>query len=126
MALPHTVGFKAEAVDEEGSWCPCTVQDVSNDSVIVSFDGRNAEWNRRICDPREIRNRTVPDRKYREKRSLTLNHRESGKSLVKAIASSSPLLAYDVLKCIQFVCLRSSSFGYKDTMESCCKSRETV
>ena len=39
MALPHTVGFKAEAVDEEGIWCPCTVEDVRNDSVIVLFDG---------------------------------------------------------------------------------------
>jgi len=56
--LPQTVGFKAEAVDEEGIWHPCTVEDVSNDYVIVSFDGWNAEWNCRICDPREIRNRT--------------------------------------------------------------------
>ena len=38
MALPQTVGFKAEAVDEE-----------------EAFDGWNAEWNRRVCDPREIR-----------------------------------------------------------------------
>ena len=63
MALSQTVGIKAEAVDEAGIWCPCTVEDVRNDSVIVSFDGWNAEWNRYICDPREIRNRTlVPDR----------------------------------------------------------------
>ena len=56
-----------------------------------------------------------------------LNHRESGKSLVKAIASSSPLfIAYDLLKCVQFVCLCSSSVGYKDTMELCCKLREMV
>ena len=48
--------IKAEAVDEEGIWCPCTVKDVSNDSVIVLFDGWNAEWNCRIYDPREIRN----------------------------------------------------------------------
>ena len=67
MALPHTVGFKAEAVNEEGIWSPCTVEDVSKDSVIVSFDGWNAEWNRRICDPREIGNRTVPDRKREKK-----------------------------------------------------------
>ena len=67
MALSHTVGFKAEAVDEEGIWCPCTVEDVSNDSVIVSFDGWNAEWNCRICDPREIRNRMVPDRERKKK-----------------------------------------------------------
>ena len=31
LVLPETVGFKAEAVDEEGIWCPCTVEDVSND-----------------------------------------------------------------------------------------------
>ena len=55
-----------------------------------------------------------------------LNHRESGKSLVKAIASSRPLLGYDLLKCIQFVCSRLSLFGYKDMMELCCKSREAV
>ena len=67
MAVPHTVGFKAEAVDEEGIWCPCTVEDVSNNSVIVSFDAWNAEWNRRICDPSDIRNRTVPDHKREKK-----------------------------------------------------------
>ena len=48
MALPQTVGFKAEAVNEEGIWCLCTVKDVSNDAVNVSFDGWNAEWNCRI------------------------------------------------------------------------------
>ena len=30
LMLPETVGFKAEAVDEEGIWRPCTVEDVSN------------------------------------------------------------------------------------------------
>ena len=65
-ALPQTVGFKAEAVDK-GFWCPCAAEDIRNDSVIVSFDGWNAEWNRRICDPREIRNRTVPDCKRKKK-----------------------------------------------------------
>ncbi|KAK2570143.1 hypothetical protein P5673_004900, partial [Acropora cervicornis] len=38
MALPQTVGFKAETVDEEGIWCPCTVEDISKDSVIISFN----------------------------------------------------------------------------------------
>ncbi|RMX42886.1 hypothetical protein pdam_00005168 [Pocillopora damicornis] len=51
MALPQTVGFKAEAVDEEGVWCACTVEEVDDDYVIISFDGGNAEWNRRVCDP---------------------------------------------------------------------------
>ena len=48
MALPQTVGFKAEAVDEERVWCVCTVEEVDNDSVIISFEGWNArtplEW----------------------------------------------------------------------------------
>ena len=39
MALPQTVGFKAEVVDEEGVWCACTVEEVDDDYVIISFDG---------------------------------------------------------------------------------------
>ena len=31
LVLQETVGFKAEAVNEEGIWRPCTVEDVSND-----------------------------------------------------------------------------------------------
>ena len=53
MVLPQTVGFKAEAVDEEGVWCACTVEEVDDDYVIVSFDSWNVEWNHRVCDPRE-------------------------------------------------------------------------
>ena len=60
MVLPQTVGFKAEAVDEEGVWCACTVEEVDDDYVIVSFDSWNVEWNRCVCDPREIRDRTLP------------------------------------------------------------------
>ena len=60
MVLPQTVGFKAEAVDEEGVWCACTVEEVDDDYVIVSFDSWNVEWNRRVCDPQEIRDRTLP------------------------------------------------------------------
>ena len=37
MALPQTVGFKAEAVGE-GVWCVCTVEEEDDDYVIVSFD----------------------------------------------------------------------------------------
>ena len=70
MALPQTVGFKPEAVDEEGVWCACTIE-VDDDYVIVSFDGWNVEGNRRVCDPREIRDRTLPDRK-RKWRNLPL------------------------------------------------------
>ena len=66
MALPQTVGFKAEEGDEEGVWCTCTVEEVDDDYVIVSFDGWNTEWNRCVCDPREIRDRTLPDRKESE------------------------------------------------------------
>ena len=34
MALPQTVGFKAEAVDEGGVWYACAVEEVDNDSVL--------------------------------------------------------------------------------------------
>ena len=71
MALPQTVGFKAEEGDEEGVWCTCTVEEVDDDYVIVSFDGWNTEWNRCVCDPREIRDQTLPDRK-RKRRNLPL------------------------------------------------------
>ena len=37
LVLPETVGFIAEAVNEEGIWRPYTVEDVSNDSVINHF-----------------------------------------------------------------------------------------
>ena len=62
--------FKAEAVDEVGNWCACTVEEVGNYYVMVSFDSWNAEWNCRICDPREIRNQTVPDHK-RKRRNIS-------------------------------------------------------
>ena len=48
MALPQTVGFKAEAVDEERVWYACTVKKVDDDYLIVSFDGWNVEWNCRV------------------------------------------------------------------------------
>ena len=70
MALPQTLGFKAEAVDEERVWCACTVEE-DDDYVIVSFHGWNWEWNRRVCNPRKIRDRTLPDRK-RKRRNLSL------------------------------------------------------
>ena len=35
MALPQTVGFKAETVYEEGVWCACTVEEVND--VTRSF-----------------------------------------------------------------------------------------
>ena len=45
LVVPETVGFKAEAVDEEGIWRPCTVKDVSNAggvrTTIALHHGRN-------------------------------------------------------------------------------------
>ena len=39
LVLSETVGFKAEAVNEEGIWRPCTVEDVSNaPRSIVSLE----------------------------------------------------------------------------------------
>ena len=55
-ALPQTLGFKAEAVDEVRTWSACTVKEVGNDYVMVSFDSWNVEWNRHTFDPYEIRN----------------------------------------------------------------------
>ena len=37
-------GCKAEAVDECGVWCPCTVLSKTEEGVNVSFDGWNAAW----------------------------------------------------------------------------------
>ena len=37
MALPQTLGFKAEAVDEERVLCACTVKEVDDDYMIVSL-----------------------------------------------------------------------------------------
>ena len=64
------MGFKAEAVNEERVRCACTVEEVDDDYAIVSFDSWNVEWNRRVCDPREIRDRTLPDRE-RKRRNLS-------------------------------------------------------
>ena len=33
IALSQPVGLKAEAVTEEGVWCACTVEEVSNDRL---------------------------------------------------------------------------------------------
>ena len=46
-------GSKAEAIDDCGIWCLCTVMSKSNETVTVSFIGWNAEWDRNICDPSE-------------------------------------------------------------------------
>ena len=65
--------------------------------------------------------------KARKKAINVKSQGESSKSLVKAIASPSPLLAYALSKMYS---VRLSTFELvrlkKDTMESCCKSRETV
>ena len=37
IALSQPVGFKAEAVNEEGVWCACTVEEVSNDRLRDRF-----------------------------------------------------------------------------------------
>ena len=61
MALTFEVyheGCKAEAIDDEGVWCPCTVVKTEKDRVTVSFDGWNSEWNRTISDQTEIRERS--------------------------------------------------------------------
>ena len=56
MAPPqrYLVGSKAEAIDEDGVWCICTVEEVEEEEVIISYDGWHVEWNCRISNPREI------------------------------------------------------------------------
>ena len=50
---------KAEALDEDGVWCACTVVSKESEAVTVTFDGWGEEWNRLIDDPREIREVSV-------------------------------------------------------------------
>ena len=52
-------GSKAEALDEEGVWCVCTVVCTESEAISVAFDGWGEEWNRTIDDPREIRERSI-------------------------------------------------------------------
>ena len=61
------VGCKAEAVDDDGVWCRCTVILNENDGVTVSFDGWKSEWNRKICDALQIRTRTAVSGKGKRK-----------------------------------------------------------
>ena len=65
LVLPETVGFKAEAVDEEGLWRPCTVKDVIRDRSFRLTAGMQSGIAAYV--PHEIRNRTVPDRKRKKK-----------------------------------------------------------
>ena len=55
----YLVGSKAEAIDEDGVWCICTVEEVEEEKVIISYDSWHVEWNCRISDPREIRDQCV-------------------------------------------------------------------
>ena len=52
-------GSKAEALDEEGVWCVCTVISIESEAISVSFDGWGEEWNRTIDDALEIRELSV-------------------------------------------------------------------
>ena len=54
-------GSKAEAIDDCGIWCLCTVILKSNETVMVSFNGWNAKWDHNNCDPSEIREVTAVD-----------------------------------------------------------------
>ena len=37
IVLSQLVGFKAKAVDEEGVWCACTVEEITNDRLRDRF-----------------------------------------------------------------------------------------
>ena len=64
-------GSKAEALDEEGVWCVCTVVCSESEAISVAFDGWGEEWNRTIDDPREIRELSViPESSGRRKATI--------------------------------------------------------
>ena len=60
MALSqrYLVSSKAEAIDEDGVWCVCTVEEVEEE-VIISYDSCHVEWNCNVSDQREIRDQCV-------------------------------------------------------------------
>ena len=67
---------KAEALDEEGVWCICTVVCIESEAISVAFDGWSEEWNRTIDDPREIRERStciIPESSGRRKATNLLH-----------------------------------------------------
>ena len=64
-------GCKAEAIDDCGVWCSCTVLYQTKEVVTVAFNGWSAEWNRNISDPREIRSVTPVAHGVKRKRSNT-------------------------------------------------------
>ena len=39
----YLVGSKAEAIDEDGVWCICTVEEVEEEKVIISYDSWHVE-----------------------------------------------------------------------------------
>ena len=59
LSQRYLVGSKAEAIDEDGVWCVCTVEKVEEEEVIISCDGWHVEWNCHISDPHEITDQCV-------------------------------------------------------------------
>ena len=85
MALTFEVyskGCKAEAIDDDGVWCPCTVVKNEKDALTVSFDGWNSQWNRTIRDQTEIRERS------------SASYANLGKRKRKSLSSKVGILVY--------------------------------
>ena len=59
LSQRYLVGSKAEAIDEDGVWCICTVEEVEEEEVIILYDSWHVEWNWHIFDPHEIRDQSV-------------------------------------------------------------------
>lgn len=66
----YTCGSKAEAIDDCGIWCRCTVI-ARAEHIVVSFDGWKDEWNREISDPSEIREVTTNPGGKRKRSNLS-------------------------------------------------------
>ena len=73
-------GSKAEALDEEGVWCVCTVICSESEAITVAFDGWGEEWNRTIDDPLEIRERSIIAERNGRQKATNLSRKVRSKS----------------------------------------------
>lgn len=85
-------GSKAEALDEEGVWCVCTVVCSESEAISVAFDGWGEEWNRTIDDPREIRELSVIPESSGRRKATNLSRKVRSNSELCLILMYSSLL----------------------------------
>ena len=67
-----SVGQDGEAVDENGVWFPCHINEKAATYVVVSFPPWPEHFNRKIDDPSEIRPKTPLPAKRKPKSNPSL------------------------------------------------------